>query len=435
MILRKTHRISWMISGWIRPDVLGPDNGGTACLTLGCAADFYAVRLGFPNVTATPWTITKVIGHASGSFNDYVNPTGDGRWTPFTFAMQGRDDDRIVTRPDAPTVITVAANHQDPATGETANPTWTWTDWVPLKGDEPDPQTGMRVLMLRALVPPGQTVCVAHGQLRKFTGNRDLTRGFDCFVGGLKRNIDRVTAPIGPEKFETWQANALANGSIFPIVQFLTAIPGLVGIGTGDSHHQGTSTTEQFTGFLYRCMTQLGPLGLERIPVGVVNCAVGGLASEQFFPRLEELLRSVRPSFAVLPGWTYNDRSGSVSADSAAGDRFLARAIRAAQCCAEHGVHPIFLTPFPRNRDAMTPTQIGPWAKLRQILLAMGREGVTVLDATPLLSNERDGMFDGSYIGSRSTDGMHPNDSGHDAVAAALLRIVSEARYLSTPQP
>ena len=258
MTFRRTHRISWMISGWIRPDVLGADKGGTACLTLGCPADFYAVRLGFPNVTTTPWTITKVIGRASTSFGDYVNPTGEGRWTPFTFAMQGRDDDRVVTRADAPTTITVAANNEDPATGEASNPAWSWTDWVPLKGDVPDPRTGMRVLMLRALVPPEQTICVANGQLRALSGNYALNKGFDYFIGGLKRNRDRVTSQTGPDSADAWRHNGLANGSLFPLIQFATAVPGIVAIGTGDSHHQGTSTTDQFSGFLYRTMTELG---------------------------------------------------------------------------------------------------------------------------------------------------------------------------------
>ena len=344
-----------MISGWIRPDALGPEGGGTACLALGCPDDFHAVRLGFPNVTTRPWTLARVIGCASSSFNDYVHPTGDARWTPFTLAMQGRDDDRIVTRPDAPTVITVAGNTEDAATGETANPAWTWTDWVPLAGKVADPATGMRVLMLRALVPGEQTICVANGQLRGLTGNIGLNGGFDYFTGGLKRNADRVCDPQGSENVEQWRHNALANGSVFPMVQFATRTPGLVAICTGDSHHQGTSTSEQFTGFLYRAMTRIGRPYVGTMPVGMVNCAVGGLTSRQFFPRMQELLTAVRPSFAVLPGWSYNDRTGPAHADEAAADVFLARLTCAAEACIDTGVKPVLLTPFPRNRQAMTP--------------------------------------------------------------------------------
>jgi len=48
-----------------------------------------------------------------------------------------------------------------------------------------------------------------------------------------------------------------------------------------------------------------------------------------------------------------------------------------------------------------------------------------VIDATPLLGCARDGEFDGTYMAPQTVDGMHPNDSGHDAVAAALVDAIS----------
>ena len=68
----------------------------------------------------------------------------------------------------------------------------------------------------------------------------------------------------------------------------------------------------------------------------------------------------------------------------------------------------------------MTPIQLAPWNRLRQTLLAMGRAGATVIDATPLLGSAQAGAFDGTYAASRTVDGMHPDDRGHDAVAAVL---------------
>ena len=432
MQLRRTHRISWMINGWLRPDTLGPDNGGTACLTLGCPDDFHAVRLGFPNVTPAPWTIAAAIGCASGSFNDYVNPTGAGRWTRFTFAMQGRDDDRIAARPDAPTGIIVAPNDADEATGETGNPAWTWTDWVPLPSEDADPLTGMRVLMLRALVPAGQTVCVANGQLRGLTGNPALNHGCDYFVGGLKHGIDRVTAPSARESADAWRHNGLANGCLFPLVQFLTRRAGIVGIGTGDSHQQGTSTTEQFTGFLYRSTVALARRHVGQVPFGMVNCAAGGLTSAQFFQRLDALLAPVRPSFAVLPGWTYNDRNGAAHADAEAMRPFFGRLLRAIETCTVHGVQPILLTPFPRDRNGMTPAQLAPWQGLRHAILTLEGAGLPVIDAALLLGSEVNGMLDGTYLSNLTLDGSHPADSGHDAIASWLIRAIETAGDVAT---
>lgn len=420
-----------MISGWLRPDALGPTNGGTACLTLGCPDDFQAVRLGFANVMPDPWTITAAIGSASSSFNDYVNPTGSGRWTPFTFAMRGRDDDRIVMRPDAPRVITVAANVPDEATGETANPAWTWTDWVPLRSVDADPLTGMRVLMLRALISAGQTVCVANGQLRSLSGNHALNQGLDYFVGGLKHDFDRVTDPSAREHADAWRHNGLANGCLFPLVQFLTQHAGIVGIGTGDSHQQGTSTTDQFTGFLYRGVTALARHHVGQVPFGMVNCAQGGLTSPQFLQRLDPLLAPVRPSFAILPGWTYNDMSGDIHADAEALRPYLARLLRTVETCVAHGVQPILLTPFPRDRNSMTPAQLAPWHGLRHAILAMNHAALPVIDAGLLLGEDVDGTLDGTYRPTMTLDGAHPNDAGHEALAAALIRLIGDDRTLA----
>jgi hypothetical protein len=423
--LRRTRRISWMVSGWIVPAALGPKGGGTACFTLGCSDDFHAVRLGFANVTPTPWKITKVIGCASTSYGDYVHPTGGAPWRAFTFAMGGRDDDRLVTRPDAPTEITVAGNAVDPATGETGEPAWTWTDWVPLSSVAPDPATGMRVLMLRALVPSEQTVCCANGLLRTMNGNAALNSGFDCFVGGVKFDFDRVSDPTtATPPAQAWRQNGLVNGSLIPIVQFVTAHAGIVGIGTGDSHHQGTATSDQFTGFLYRAITQLGRCYIGSLPFGMVNCAVGGLTSWRFFPRMEVLLRAVRPSFAVLPGWSYNDGAKPRRAPDALATEFLVRLTKAVETCGENGVLPILLTPFPRDRAAMTPPQVAAWRWLRERILGMGDEAAVVLDATALLGRESAEALDGTYLRGTSTDGAHPNDSGHTVVADALSEIV-----------
>jgi len=431
--LRLSHRISYMVSGWIQSTALGPQGGGTASLTIGCPDDFHAVRLGFPNLSPTPWTIERVIGRASTTYNDYVNPTGGGAWTDFTVAMDGRADERIVTRPDAPTRIVVAGNAPDPATGETGEPAWTWTDWVPLASLGADPANGMRVLMLRALIPCGQTVCFANGQFLGLLGNTALNRGFDCFTGGLKHNYDRVstTGVAGTDTTRLWTANQLAPGSLFPLVQFLTRRPGVVGMAGGDSHQQGTSTTEQFTSFLYRATTALGGAAVGKMPFGMVNCAVGGLTSARFFARLEALLPAVRPSYAVLPGWTFNDRSGEVDADEAAMRLFHARLLLAIEACRRHGALPIVLTPFPRNAARMTAVQLAPWRWLRGAVLDLRPAGVAVLDATAILGARTGEAFDGGYLPGMSTDTRHPGDAGHEAVGAALAALLK--RRLPAP--
>ena len=106
--LRRTRRISYMISGWFDTVALPKGGGGTAALAIGCADDFVAVRLGFVNMTNNAWTIRKVIGCASWTFNDYINPTGNAEWVPFTFTSNGLDKDNIVAVRDGSNEIIVA---------------------------------------------------------------------------------------------------------------------------------------------------------------------------------------------------------------------------------------------------------------------------------------------------------------------------------------
>ena len=367
--------------------------------------------------------MAKVIGCPSTSFNDYVTPLGSCQWTPFTFAARGADSDGIVDRTDAPTEITVFGSRVEEMTGEIGNPAWTWTDWAPIQSSSPDPRTGMRVLMLRALVPSGQTICFANSQLRSITGNVALNRGFDLFIGGIKFDYDMVTNPgdAASHPTQVWLDNQLTTGSLFPIVQFLTRNAGIVGATTGDSHHQGTSTTDQFTNYLYRATAKLGSRYIGHVPFGMVNCAVGGLTSAQFFCRMETLLPLIQPTYVILPGWTFNDRSGSVHADRLAVGRFMARLLQMADLCERSGVLPIFLTPFPRNAEAMSPIQVEPWREQRSRILGLRSSGAIVVDAGARLGHVEAGEAEGTYQPGMSDDGAHPNDEGHAVIAADLV--------------
>ena len=303
---------------------------------------------------------------------------------------------------------------------------WTWTDWAPIVSRAPDPATGMRVLMLRALVPSSQMITYANGQLRKFTGNRAFNHGHDVLIGGLKFNIDAVSDPERDQSVvtQTWIDNQLAPGTLFPMVQFLTCKPGISGMVAGDSHSQGTSTIEQFSSFLHAATGLLGQMYPNTIPFSMTNSAVGGLGSEEFFARFEALIGAVRPSYAVLPGWTFNDATGGVKSDQAAMNIFFARLLNAVELCEANGILPVILTPFPRDAEHMTEVQLGPWRWLREKLLGLRNSGSAVIDATAILGRQENGIFDGTYLPSMSTDQAHPHDLGHVAIARAVANTV-----------
>jgi hypothetical protein len=440
---RRGHRWSWMPSGWTGSVTLDAKAGGTTVLTIGVPDDFFAVRVGFANVTSTPFRITKAIACASASYGDYVNPTDatgnlrdDDAWVPLTFVNRGADDSRIVTITDAPTEIVVAGNAADFATGETTNPVWTFTDWVPLASLGPDPASGMRVLMLRALIPSGQTVTFANNSLREWRGDLSINHGYDVLVGGIKFGYDRVSSPTQSrhEATKLYIDNQLSSGSHFPLVQVLTRNAGIVGMTTGDSHHSGTSTSAVgLNSYLIQSLLPLGRRLAGQVPIGLVTTANGGLTSQQFFSRLDTLLPVVRPSFVVLPGWTFNERNGPAHADASANNVFASRLLASADLARSHGAIPIFLTPMPRDAASMTDAQVIPWRALRETILGMRAAGDYVLDVTPLLGSTTDGMLDGTYDPrlNVSTDNVHPNDAGHAAIATPLTELVREVCSLT----
>jgi tetratricopeptide (TPR) repeat protein len=384
---RLTDQISWMPSGRILTTDLGTNGGGTTSLTIGCSDDFVAVRLGFVNASRDPWTISKIVGCASSSFNDYVNPTGQTSWISFTAPASG----------EAATEIIVAAN---PPNQDTGALTWTWTDWAPIHSVDPDPQTGMRVLMLRGLLPSNQVVSFAQGQLRALTGNPALNRGFDCFVGGVKFNFDRLTDPSSSQHDETalWRDNQLVGGSLFPIVQFRTKNPGIVGVCTEELSQAGATDPDQVTNLLYRATTELGRRYVGAMPFGLVNGALGSLRSPQFLPRLEVLLRDIQPSFVILPG-----------PDAADGPLIADRLLNAVKLCTEHGARAVFRSGHAPDDGVPPQDQFDPARIGSDIVLQMQAAGALVLRPP------------GETI---SRDDTPPPGAGPEAIAAELLALL-----------
>jgi hypothetical protein len=204
-----------------------------------------------------------------------------------------------------------------------------------------------------------------------------------------------------------------------------------VGMTTGDSHHQGTSTTTQFWNYLLRATIELGARHVGRIPFGYWSTARGGADSGWFFPSLTQVLPVAKPSFVVLPGWTYNEMNGSVHADQTAADLFLARLLMAAESCLNEGAMPVFLTPFPRDRGGMTEVQVEPWLKLHKCIMALRETGAIVIDASSLFGRRTEGVLDGTYLPNFSDDHAHPNNAAHEALARELVPIIESICGLS----
>ncbi len=416
----RRHRLTWAPSAIIDTFDLKQGDPYTQCLAVGCPDDFFAVRVGLPNVIETPFHISRLTACPSDSWNDYVNPTGSAAWTPLTFVHGGNDTDAIVSLANDRFGIDVAPRDPDLSAGETYIPRWTWSDWRPIRSlaraDEPG---GLRVLMLRMALPHGQTITYASSGFLGYTGQPEVHHGFDYATA--KWHQDCATEPgfIDPAHAAVGQGvNSMA------CIQFLTSRGGVTGIVTGDSHHAGTTATAQLLSFALRATVSTGARAVGTIPLGFVTCATGGARSGNFFPRMQGLLSAVRPGFVILPGWTYNDTVDDVAAGDAACGCFFARLLMAADEVSTAGAVPVFLTPFPRDRGSMISSVLGPWRRLRNDILAMRLSGAIVIDTTSILGAIRDGVFDGTYLPEFTNDQVHPNDAGHAAIAERLRPIL-----------
>jgi hypothetical protein len=415
---RRTRQISWAPSGWLVSSTTA--HTCTDFATLTCPDDFFAVRAGFTNIHPEPYVVTKMIAAASAMPGDHANPIGVTFWRPLTFANNGAAVDRIVSASDSPVTITVRGTLPGLASGAHPIPRWTWTDWVPLpslrRTDSPD---APRVVMIRVLLPQGCRHTNPNGSFMEYRNLTEMNLG-SCYVAG-QVPADLVTVP---ETIDVSVANLGIANSAVSCFQFLTRNEGIVGIAAGDSHHQGTSTTTQFWNYLMRSTLELNSQHKGQIPFGYWSTALGGANSEEFFARLTNVLDVARPGFVVLPGWTYNDMTVTEHADHAANLFFMARLLMTAETCVRAGAVPIFLTPFPRDLEAMTPTQAGPWRALGDSIRSLREYGAIVLDTASILARQSNGVMDGTYLPEYTDDDVHPNNAGHAAIAAALTPII-----------
>ena len=412
-IAPRTRQISWAPSGWLISSTT--DEICTDFVTVTCPDDFAAIRVGLTNIHPEPYTISKIIAAASSTLAGHTNPTGQTGWRTLSFNGGATGDP-----------ITVRGNLLERQTDHGRIPAWTWSDWLPMRSlPRRDIPGGPRVLMIRALLPKGCNHTNPNGALSEFRTTAAISRGASYVAGHVP--FDAVTIPraIDPVGACLGIANPFAS-----CIQFLTRNEGIVGVAAGDSHAQGTSTTTQFWNYLLRSISDLNVRYGGQPPFGYWSTAEGGRTSDWFFDTMTNILDAARPGFVVLPGWTFNDRTGEVHADQTAVDIFFARLLLAAETCTRAGAVPIFLTPFPRDPGSMVAERVEAWRSLRESILALRDGGAIVLDAAAILGRRTGGVLDGTYRPEFTDDTVHPNNAGHAAIAAALTPIIEEIHQL-----
>ena len=420
----RRHRYSWMMALKPLEDTLGATDGGTEFRTIDIPDDFYAVRVGFMNITTSTWDVTLIKAVGSAPTSSYLVPIDEdgatltaSEWSTLTSVGAGVNNPDIVTIAGASTALTVLANATDPDTGVTDNPAWTMTDWVPCRSRGADPVTGMRRLMIRSLIPSSQNLTYNSVLTGAFwPTNASLNKGYFSYTGGARNNVDYVTDPTTGNNLTNTGNALISQGDIVAIIQVMTRKPCVQGMHTGDSTMAGTGTTGSIYTMSLIAPITLGQEFVETAPISNVCAATGGTTSAEFFPRMTTLLPIVQPTYCILPGWTSNDLGvGGLSPEEMVA-HFGARIGAAADACRDNGVVPIYMTPWGWNTLVDFPDRLAAWRALRAAALAKAIPGEIVVDQFGLCGNVDTGQYDEGM----DVDDLHPTTSANRRAVQVL---------------
>ena len=439
-----THKFTHCLSMWPLTQVTGGSTG-TEALTIGVPDDFYAVRVGFLNITTTPYTINKIVAVPSTTWSNYLFPTGNAAQVSITTNSAGLDDPQVSYKAGSATSLTVLANATDAMTGITDKPKVSWTDWTPCQSATPDPTTGMRVLMLRCTVPPAQTVTFSNGSFDGYSsgntspGSTEINNGMEIWIGGLNA-IDRSVYPYAGDSasqasLTSWNSNRICNGRMMAIVQVLTRNEGICIMQAGESKYTGTSTEGQFNNFATRAVGNLNRQYLGKVPFGICNVANGGWDSAHTYGFQREILSAISPSIVSMPSWNANENDLALGyTDPASQTIQWARMLSFINAVRAVGAVPLVGSPTPflavgaahpatgGTRIETLPAYAAAWANY-QALVAQGTVPTFNLSTILGLGPDR---VDPHYVDSLvSTDGLHPNSLGHNKLVQPFLDAIS----------
>jgi len=441
---QRSHRYTWAPSLWATTTALGVTGAGqTHAYTIGIPDDFSAIRVGFLNMTATPWTVSKVAAVASSTWSDYVIPTGGATPITLTFGAGGADDSRIYSAAGLPTTIAVAANAADATSGATDIAAITWSDWCPIQSQPADPATGMRVLMLRGLTPAtAVTVTGNRGNWPGYSGgnggNQAANNGYDIFVGGIK-TLDRVTVPFadGPASAgntAAYLANNPTIGTIFAVVQAITKNEGVTIVQAGESKFFGTTTATQMTNWALRSVGQIGDQAIGVLPVGCACLAVGGYDSAHTFGLARSLLPSLLPSIVNVCSYNGNENDAALGYTDAFSQQVeYGRTMMFRDFIRSLGGVPILVSPLPMVQFGATqadsgltgtPANPGFQAAFAAWKALAAEPATATFDAYSVLGANYVAMDPHYGIAGISTDGNHPNDAGHGLLVPPYVALV-----------
>lgn len=386
-------------------------SGYTFLLLTGSEAPFDWVRLVYQNHTAAPYTIgaASVAPSAHPPANDTSAYRADESAQPFTtVTFNAAGQNGLPPSPSGSTGSLVV-----PAVTGSA-PALVFSDWIQVSSIAPSDGGTFNYLLVRTFVSAGSP------SMPIATPNTKLTTDFPAIAGGraLRSNYAAgdITAATG-----TISGVFGPAGYVTPCaVQFYSRKRGMTVLGIGDSLEQGRYSTSDHNGAGFQAAKALST---PDFPVFYANHGYSAQPSALSYAAGRAALDAYAPDVALLPVYSPNDPPDT----QAKVDASFARALDLAHYCITRGTVPIVKTAMPWGALS------GPGEALRTSLNARARglsPGIMVADYDAAVT---DGASPARLKAAfNSGDGLHLNDAGYAACAAALApllrRLIAAAR-------
>lgn len=354
-----------------------------------------AIRLLIPNGDTSTIAGVKAsvaFGEVLGAHGDADVITPSGAWSAVTFSGSA--------------TVTLAAGTSG------SLPSWTASDWIKIPS-VPRTDGGERPVMHIRILSSGP---ISRISLNDFDDNQ-IIGSVPRVYRQRRQAVDGITTPAN------FTSNTWNDACHTALVQYMTDVPGLCVAGFGDSIMSGTGATVRGNAWGLRGCTAVSS---PEYPVQWLNVGQASSAGDTWESKMSGLFTAMgtayAPNVVLAPIGGPNSASNTLDAtevNTMRGDMALMR--RTAKTLAPDALL-IPVTWLPENAAS---NDYGSTDSLRRDYNASvkaGRELIADVDSVLAGTMDVDGQVE--YLAGSTTDGLHPNDTGHELLGAYLATVL-----------
>ena len=372
--------------------------------TWGLEGDFDLVRLVFENDSATTYAVTAATvcpvaqENSSGGYIPLDKDGATQAWTSVTFNAAGAD-----TLPPQATGST--ATFTVPAITGTNVKSYSFSDWIRVSSIPPHAtftNQNLRLLATRVYFSGAGRGQYAWSATETSFNSNSVSLGRIIATARVAGNATTTTTALSsPTKDGTFTPQG---------VQYYSRARGATVMALGDSITQGEGTASYVASYGHTACANVSVPGTR--PVSFVNAGWTGQTSLQVHDRGVREIDAFRPDVVAIMTFTPNDGQPTQAIVNLA----WSRAMSLAHYAISKGAVPILLTPAPWSSTTSATDPFRRQLTTRANALA-ATGAMLVCDVDTVLS---DGADPARFKTAYNNDGIHPNEAGHAAMAAAF---------------